>query len=79
MELLALFSGCTLRLLQPEVFAPWLFDVFAWYRQVAERLGKRHADLVTADWLPDFPVSPSPTVHTSELSVPVPVAHFLPS
>ena len=59
-ELLAFFSGCTLRLLQPAAFDPWLFDVFERYRQVARRLGKRHADIVTPDWLPDFEVSPRP-------------------
>ena len=59
MELLALFSGCTLRLLQPTAFDPWLFDVFAWYWQVAKRLGKRHSDLVMEEWLPAFDVSRS--------------------
>ncbi len=58
-ELLAFFSGCTLRLLQPTAFDPWLFDVFAWYRQVAKRLEKRHSDLVTEEWLPAFDVSRS--------------------
>ncbi len=58
-ELLAFFSGCTLRLLDVHRFDPWLFDVFAWLRLLADRLPAAQADaLVSPVWLPKFPVRP---------------------
>ncbi|KJA12925.1 hypothetical protein HYPSUDRAFT_209989 [Hypholoma sublateritium FD-334 SS-4] len=78
-ELLALFSGCTLRLLQPHAFDPWLFDVFAWYRQVANRLIKRHADIVTPEWLPDFErTTPHLELSGADTELPPMPPNFLP-
>lgn len=58
MELLALFSGCTLKLLDRHRFDPWLFDVFAWLHLLADRLPVAQAEeLITPAWLPNLPVS----------------------
>ncbi|KJA13073.1 hypothetical protein HYPSUDRAFT_209850 [Hypholoma sublateritium FD-334 SS-4] len=78
-ELLALFSGCTLRLLQPHAYDPWLFDVFTWYRQVANRLIKRHADIMTPEWLPDFKrTTPHLELSGADTELPPTPPNFLP-
>lgn len=58
-ELLALFSGCTLRALKARLYHPWLFGVFEWLRHLVAQLRPRHAEsIVSASWLPEFVVSP---------------------